>query len=238
MQLKYKYEEMLPQEFLEAVEKMPVFFVPTGLLEWHGDHLPLGQDSLKAHGICLEAAKRLGGGIVLPPCYFGRPGYSRYIGTLTFSEGCVTSVFTELFEELQKVGAKIIYLLTGHYGPAQMDTIKHIAQSYQKEHPEITVFARAEYEGVLVDGEVPGDHAAKYETSIFSYLYPHLTHMENFSMETDIKRYYNNPRNDYYKESGDWEWPGDLRDMASPALGRRCVDAIVEYIVECIKEKL
>ena len=53
MSQRYKYEEMLPLEFEEAVRQMPVFFVPTGLLEWHGDHLPLGQDALKAYGICL-----------------------------------------------------------------------------------------------------------------------------------------------------------------------------------------
>ena len=48
---KIRYEEMLPAEFLDAVQHMPVFIVPLGLLEWHADHLPLGQDALKAHGI-------------------------------------------------------------------------------------------------------------------------------------------------------------------------------------------
>ena len=86
MQRTYKYEEMLPEEFLAAVERMPVFLVPTGLLEWHGEHLPLGQDTLKAYGLCLETARKLGGGIVLPPNYWGRPGFSSYVGTLTFSE--------------------------------------------------------------------------------------------------------------------------------------------------------
>ena len=50
--VKYKYEEMFPSEFLAAVERMPVFIVPTGLLEWHADHLPLGQDTMKIYGIC------------------------------------------------------------------------------------------------------------------------------------------------------------------------------------------
>lgn len=63
----YRYEEMLPSEFLEAVENMPVFIVPTGLLEWHADHLPPGQGALKAQGICEAIAQKLGGGIVLPP---------------------------------------------------------------------------------------------------------------------------------------------------------------------------
>jgi creatinine amidohydrolase len=73
--MKIRYEEMTPREFLEAVEKMPVFIVPTGLLEWHGDHLPLGQDALKAHGICLRVAEKLGGGIVLPPQLLGETGF-------------------------------------------------------------------------------------------------------------------------------------------------------------------
>ena len=81
-----RYEYMFPRDFMEAVRELPVFILPTGLLEWHGNHLPLGLDSLKAHGICIEVAHKLGGGIVLPPNYYGRPGYSTYTGTLTYSE--------------------------------------------------------------------------------------------------------------------------------------------------------
>ena len=84
MQRTCRYEEMLPAEFYEAVKEMPVFLVPTGLLEWHADHLPLGQDSLKAHGICEAVARKLGGGIVLPPNHYGRPGYASFIGPLKF----------------------------------------------------------------------------------------------------------------------------------------------------------
>jgi creatinine amidohydrolase len=82
----FRYEYMFPADFLAAVKEMPVFLMPTGLLEWHGNHLPLGQDALKAYGICLETARKLGGGIVLPPNYYGRPGFSTYAGTLTYSE--------------------------------------------------------------------------------------------------------------------------------------------------------
>ncbi len=48
--IKAKYEELLPDEFLAAVERLPVFMIPAGLLEWHADHLPLGQDALKPMG--------------------------------------------------------------------------------------------------------------------------------------------------------------------------------------------
>ena len=179
MEFEYRYEFMFPKQFQEAVKKLPVFFVPTGLLEWHADHLPLGQDALKAYGICSKAAEKLGGGIVLPVNYFGCPGYSTYVGTLTYSEECLRPLFLEYMGQLKKVGAKVIVIITGHYGKCQVDFIKEVAQAFESENPEITVIARPEYEDVLVDGQVPGDHAGKWETSMFWHLYP-----ENVKMNT------------------------------------------------------
>ncbi len=40
----HKAEEMTPAEFRAAVETRPVLILTTGILEWHGDHLPLGTD--------------------------------------------------------------------------------------------------------------------------------------------------------------------------------------------------
>ena len=45
---KVKYEELLPHEFEEALRQFPVAYVPVGSLEWHGRHLALGNDTLKA----------------------------------------------------------------------------------------------------------------------------------------------------------------------------------------------
>jgi creatinine amidohydrolase len=230
MEKKYKYEEMMPVEFLEAVERMPVFIVPTGLLEWHGDHLPLGLDALKSHAICLKLAEKLGGGIVLPPNYYGRPGYSRYAGTLTFSDALMNLLFTELCDQLRKVGAKVITLITGHYGPCQVDFLKYFAHNYMMEHPEVTLIAKPEYEGVTINGVIPQDHAGKWETSMFWYLHSELTHMENYQLETPIRKIYDNPPNDWYKEGAIWTWNDDLTKTASKELGKRCVDAITDFL--------
>jgi creatinine amidohydrolase/Fe(II)-dependent formamide hydrolase-like protein len=43
--------------------------VPFGLIEWHGRHLPLGNDAIKAHAILVKCAERFGG-VVYPPVYF------------------------------------------------------------------------------------------------------------------------------------------------------------------------
>lgn len=63
---KTNYELMLPHELEEAVTAFPVAYVPFGSLEWHGKHLALGNDTLKAKGI-LEHTARKFGGVVVPP---------------------------------------------------------------------------------------------------------------------------------------------------------------------------
>ena len=233
--LKVKYEEMYPDEFLAAVEAMPVFIVPTGLLEWHGDHLPLGQDTMKAYGICLEIAKKLGGGIVLPPNYYGRPGFSTFVGTLTYSEKLITMLFTELFGQLKKVGARVIVMITGHYGPCQVDLVKRIASDFMAANPEIKVIAQPEYEDVKVDGQTPADHAGKWETSMFWYFYPELVRMEKFTMNQPIVHQYPDPPENYYNEDPNWKWSEDLKAVSSPELGKKAVEIISSHIVERIR---
>lgn len=234
---KVRYEELLPVEFLEAVERMPVFIVPLGLLEWHADHLPLGQDGLKAHGICLRLAEKLGGGIVLPPVYFGRPGFSTYTGTLTFSEALVNLMLTELCIQLKKVGAKVIVLMVGHYGPAQEECVAQAVKILTRENPELTIIAHRECDGVKVDGVMPSDHAGIWETSMFMSMYPKLTHMELLrDPPLEQKRYLNAP-NDYYHESAEWKWPNNVWE-ANSELGRRAVELIVENMANEVREAL
>jgi creatinine amidohydrolase len=69
-----QWERMLPAEFRAAVDALPVAFLPLGTVEWHGEHNALGLDALKAHALCVEAAKRAGGGVVHPPLYGGMGG--------------------------------------------------------------------------------------------------------------------------------------------------------------------
>jgi len=233
-----RFEYMFPNDFREMVEEYPVFIVPTGLLEWHGNHLPLGQDALKIYGICLEVARKLGGGIVLPPNYWGLPGFSTYLGTLTFSEEAMYPLFYEIFSQLKKAGAKVIALITGHYGSVQVDFIKKVSSEWAAANPDVHVIARPEYEGVLVDGKVPGDHAGKWETSMFWYLYPDKIRWETYDQVMDDMKTYENAPLDFYQESAYWDFGEDLRVTSSVELGKKTVDAISDVIVADIKKIL
>jgi len=233
-----RYEYMFPDDFLAAVKEMPVFIVPTGLLEWHANHLPLGQDTLKAYGICLEVARKLGGGIVLPPNYYGRPGYSTYAGTLTYSEEAMYPLFYETMAQLKKAGAKVIAIITGHYGNCQVDFVKKAAGDFEAANPDVKVIARPEYEGVLVDGERPADHAGKWETSMFWSLYPDKIRWETYETKISGMKVYENAPLDYYKEGAVWEFKEDLRETSSVALGQKAVDAISDAIAAAIRAAL
>jgi len=73
----------IPHEFEEALRQFPVAYVPVGSLEWHGRHLALGNDTLKAYGILLRTAEQYGG-IVVPPTYFepDPKGFGKPLGSL------------------------------------------------------------------------------------------------------------------------------------------------------------
>jgi len=68
-----QWEMMMPFEFRKAVKKLPVVFLPLGTVEWHGEHNALGLDAIKAHALCIHAARN-SGGVVHPPLYGGMGG--------------------------------------------------------------------------------------------------------------------------------------------------------------------
>ena len=156
---------MRPAQLEKAIREFPVVYVPFGLIEWHGRHLPLGNDALKAHGILVKAAERAGG-LVYPPIYF-HEGFPRE---------SLVPVLTALFERLKKTGFRVILGVSGHNVQGQIDMINRALAP------------------VVVDGTVAGaglweitysqgpdsntDHAAKWETSNMMFLYPDLVDLK------------------------------------------------------------
>ncbi len=69
---KVKYEEMLPHEIVARRKEFPAAFIGLGGLEWHGEHLAVGNDALKAEKLCELAAAR-SGGFAFPTLWYGEP---------------------------------------------------------------------------------------------------------------------------------------------------------------------
>ncbi len=124
---------MFPWEFSAAIENAPICYIPLGVLEWHGEHNAVGLDAIKAHAICVKAA-RLSGGVVLPTLYWATdsleeidkrsyltggiesgeryhvPGNMFYIRPETFHH-----LLLDIFIAVERRGFKVIMVITGHW---------------------------------------------------------------------------------------------------------------------------
>ncbi|NIP28587.1 MAG: creatininase family protein [Phycisphaerae bacterium] len=155
---------MRPDQLEAAAREFPVVYVPFGLIEWHGKHLPLGNDALKAHGILVKTAEHFGG-VVYPPVYFHNG----------FDQKMFVPVLTELFERLKKTGFRVIIGVSGHNVRGQIDMIN---QALKPVTADGSVAGVGLWEITLSKGPESGsDHAAKWETSNIMFLYPDLVDM-------------------------------------------------------------
>jgi len=153
-----------PGQLEKALRAFPVVYVPFGLIEWHGRHLPLGNDALKAHAILVKTAERFGG-VVYPPVYFHNG----------FPQEALVPVLTSLFERLKKTGARVILGVSGHNVQGQIDMIEKALAPVVADK---TVAGMGLWEVTLSRGPESGtDHAAKWETSNMMFLYPDLVDM-------------------------------------------------------------
>ena len=150
-----------PGQLEAAARAFPVVYVPFGLIEWHGRHLPLGNDALKAHGILVKTAEQVGG-VVYPPVFFHEG----------FDQAILVPVLTVLFEKLKATGFRVIIGVSGHNVAAQIDMVNSALAPVAADG---TVAGIGLWEVSLsMSEESATDHAAKWETSNMIYFYPHL----------------------------------------------------------------
>jgi creatinine amidohydrolase len=215
------YERMAPDDLERVLDTTPVAYVPMGTLEFHGWHLPLGFDALKAHAVCKRVAARTGGA-VLPPTYFGfAGGHKEYAGTIMSEEDLVLGNLHRTLDRLIAIGFRVIVVLTGHYPNEQMNAVSALADEITAANPGVRVMGLAEPQAY--PGEFRGDHAAKWETSLGLYLFPELVHMEEMGKHAD-------PLYGIYGE--------DPRRTASSKLGQETVKEIVDQLAMRVEEAL
>jgi creatinine amidohydrolase len=178
---KVKYEEMLPHEFEEALQQFPVAYVPVGSLEWHGRHLGLGTDSLKAAGILYRTAEKYGG-IVVPPTYWGHMNmYGKPCSHQGLPPEVVDALFMAIFQGLVVTGFKVVIGVTGHDVDEQLASLQKAADSISGDGRTVG-FAMKEGDLYDLEGEKM-DHAGYWETSMMMYLHPELVDLERIKHE-------------------------------------------------------
>ena len=206
---KVKYEEMQPYEFLAALKQFPVAYVPVGSLEWHGRHLGLGTDSLKAAGILYRTAEKYGG-IVVPPTYWGHMNiYDKPCSHPGIPPEVVDALFIAIFQGLVVAGFKVVIGVTGHDVDEQLISLQKAAAAISGDGKTVGFAMK---EGDLYDLEAEKmDHAGYWETSMMMYLHPELVDLEQIKGEdlTTVEGHHRagilgrDPRTDATRELGD-----------------------------------
>jgi creatinine amidohydrolase/Fe(II)-dependent formamide hydrolase-like protein len=192
---------MRPVQLEAAARKFPAVYVPFGLIGWHGVHLPLGNDAIKAHGILVKCAEKYGG-VAYPPVYF-------HSG---FRQEHLVPVLTDLFDRLKRTGYRVIIGVSGHNVRGQIDMINKAMAPVTADG---TVAGIGLWEITLSRGpESASDHAAKWKTSNMMVLCPDLVDMSELG---------NDPINlDMKAPSGNGGL--DPREHASAQVGQRNVE--------------
>ncbi len=241
---KVRYNEMLPHEIVAAREACPIAYLPIGGVEWHGEHLAVGNDTLKADMLAVRCAEQ-GGGLAFPPLYWGEPRESHLmeanpnhrdaiaekmgLPAENFAPGYMGRSFHDadrfyiellvhMLRQVESLGFKVMTLIAGHY------PIRHHAQAAVEWYslglprtPAARAWACSGYE--LVEEQIPdaGDHAARWETSLLLARRPDLV---------DMSRLPEDPNEEPVGVMGT-----DPRGSASLEYGEAGVNAVVDAIV-------
>jgi creatinine amidohydrolase len=138
------WENLREEEFEEAVKKSGGLCVMVlGCLEKHGQHLPVGTDSLKGDGIVKEAAK-LEDVVIFPTTMWlgnvmgahSLPDPERLSkhGFIGISSNTLLTVLEELCDEIARNGFNKILILNSHGGNAQLLDYFVKVQCYNKKN--------------------------------------------------------------------------------------------------------
>jgi len=238
---KIRYEEMLPHEITARRKKFPAAFIGLGTLEWHSEHLAVGNDALKAEKLCELAAER-SGGFAFPTLWYGEPRVAGLMepnydpdGKIKFIMGFQerkfsTDYFGKTAEEqvqfyqallfhiliqLNTLEMKAVCLLCGHY--PIYDWANPVVERFNAAFHDTQAFAGIEFTYPGISDHVGGDHAAKWETSYLWYLRPDCV---------DMSIYLGRDTDNLIGIMGE-----DPRKCASIEIGRKACDLIVEGMI-------
>ncbi len=249
---KCRYEEMLPHEIIERRERFPAAFVPLGGLEWHGEHLAVGNDALKAQKLC-ELAAQASGGFAMPPVWYGEPRTVKFMEAnhndgngitdkmrlpaanfTTRHFGIADAAQVKFYQQLiyhvlvqmNTLGMRAVCLVCGHY-PLEAWALAAVKKFQKvKRFASTRVFAAVEPRyNQPEDWDKAGcDHAGHWETSYLWYLRPECV---------DLSVYAGRPASEPLVGL-----MGRDPRLATIALGRSGVKLIVKGMVAVAKKLL
>jgi creatinine amidohydrolase/Fe(II)-dependent formamide hydrolase-like protein len=243
-----RYELMLPHQIRTAIDENWPVILPLGVLEYHGEHLAVGMDTLVVIK-CLEFLETEAQLVVLPPFYYGAASHAvappERNGSVHVDAGRLYPLAQEMFTGLLRVGFRNIHFFVHHqtenfaagmptdlafkFGARQAIFAyleasrgegwwgdKSMADYYAQHASGADPFNWIKGHALMTPGiiaQFPFDHAAQGETSLMMALCPEAVEIERLSDQT---------------------WYTETARAASPELGRKGRDLILEHMREVL----
>lgn len=136
------WEALREEEFSDALERSSgVCVFPIGCLEKHGQHLPVGTDSLVSERLVKASAEKSEVVVFPSGMWLGdvssyhaveRPSESGNLGFIGINPETLLRVLSELCDEIARNGFKKIIIVNGHGGNAPLLDFFTRAQFYKK----------------------------------------------------------------------------------------------------------
>ena len=112
-----RYEMMLPHQIRAAIANNWPVILPLGVLEYHGEHMAVGMDTLAVVKM-LELLEREADIVILPPFYYGAASYAveppEGNGSVQVDSSVLHPFARELFNGLLRVGFRNIHAFIHH----------------------------------------------------------------------------------------------------------------------------
>jgi len=248
-----QFEELSSPQVDALDRDETILILPLGSVEQHGNHLPLGTDTLLANAVSRAAAQRLPGKIaVLPPPWYGFSAHHmRFAGSITLRPETLMAVVEDIVAAVVHHGFKRILLVNGHGGNAGVVDV--LASVLGKKHygkariAGLTYFQLAGAAIAKLRTSKTGGmgHACEFETAMLMHLRPDLAAIDK------AEGMYPDPGSPYlttdllasspirtYLDFADLSPSGTLGDpsLASQESGAQFFDAVVDELTKFVED--
>jgi creatinine amidohydrolase len=242
---------------IAALPRDAIAVLPTGAVEQHGPHMPVGTDALINRGIVARALELLPAElpvVILPEQTIGTSHeHLSYPGTLSHTPSEIMAIWTTALEGAIRAGVRKLLLFNSHGGQVRLlqPTALLLRQRFSVAAFYASWFDSGYPEGLFTAGEIEfGIHAGAIETSMMLHLNPRLVAQDFIAdfpssaaaLDNEFRLIQSDPGNGRLAGFG-WMMQdlhpsgaaGDARD-ATAEKGRALVERAATRLVELLQE--
>ncbi|MFW6305517.1 MAG: creatininase family protein [Candidatus Saliniplasma sp.] len=229
------FNEMHMDDFSNSDELM--FFLPIGISEGHGKHLPVGTDTYQAEYVVERVAEKIDKKSVIGPVlnYGHCRATSNLPGTLSISFDSLRSIVYDILKGVCKNGFEKIIVISGHAGTTHMTALKLASKKIIEEF-DVKIMLLSDYElAYELKGEKVSEndgHGGEIETSRMMDIRSQLVDEDRDSADVEYPRFLIIKDYNEYLSQG---MRGNAQE-ASAEEGREINDYVIDGIIEKINE--